>query len=103
MHPYIRNLVALLLASSSASMATRSLAQTLVETNNNNINNTGAISSQSVSTSQSNFGGSTNSRPVILSDGASNTASANANVTATNDNPRIPISSKVFSAPSMQQ
>jgi len=94
MHPYIRNLVALLLASSSASMATRSLAQTLVETNNNN---TGAISSQSVSTSQSNFGGSTNSRPVILSDGASNTASA------TDDNPRIPISSKVFSAPSMQQ
>ncbi len=103
MHPYFRNLVALVLASSSASVVSPSLAQTLGETSNNNINNTGSISSQSISTSQSDLGSYVSSKPVIVPDGTSSANSVKANVAATNDNPRIPISSKIFVAPSMQQ
>lgn len=107
MHSYTRNMLALLLAFGSASITTPSLAQTSIESNKENTNNIVTVSSQSTSatdtgsSSLSDSDSSTNSKPVILSDSDSNANSAK--VAATNPNPRTPIFSRIFPAPSMQQ
>ncbi len=108
MHPSIRNVISLLLALSSAGIVSRSLAQTAGDSNTNN--NRIILSSQSTATTDktptsnfSNSGSSTNSKPVVVSDAASNASSDKTKGGATNPNPRILIPSRIFTAPSMQQ
>ena len=108
MHPFIRNVISIILALSSAGIVSRSLAQTSVNSNTNN--NRIILSSQSTATTEkpptSNFsdsGSSTNSKPVVVSDAASNASPDKPQGGATNPNPRILIPSRIFAAPSMQQ
>lgn len=101
MNKYIRNLLALALVATSAGILTPLRAQTPVKSNSENPNNIIPVSSQSatavdtnISTTSSNSTNSTNNKPI---------ASRNATAPATKPNLRIPISSRVFAAPSMEQ
>jgi hypothetical protein len=100
MNKYIRNLLALALVASSAWLVTPCKAQTPVKSKSENPNNIIPLSSQSptgdtnTSTTSSNSANYTNNKPIASSSNA---------IPATKSNPRIPISSRVFSAPSMEQ
>lgn len=106
MHQNYQNLIVLLLASTSAFIVTPSHAQSLVESNNSNTNNITSISSD-VSTSRDTNVLSQPSdlnKSEILSENSSSSSTSNAvNTTATTSNQRIPISSRIFAVPSMQQ
>lgn len=101
MKKYIRNLLTLALVATSACLVTPCQAQTSVKSKSENPNNIIPVSSQSptavdtnISNTSSNSTNSTNNKPI---------ASSNATAPATKPNPRIPISSRVFTAPSMEQ
>lgn len=99
MNQYIRNLLALALVANFAWLVTPCKAQTPVKSKSENPNNI-PVSSQSstgdtnTSTTSSNSANSTNNKPIASSSNA---------IPATKSNPRIPISSRVFAAPSMEQ
>ena len=99
MNKYIRNLLALALVATSAGIVTPLRAQTPVKSKSENPNNIIPVSSQSpavdtnISNTSSNSTNYTNNKPIA----SSNT------IPATKPNPRIPISSRVFAAPSMEQ
>ncbi|NEU75671.1 hypothetical protein PI95_024695 [Hassallia byssoidea VB512170] len=100
MNQYIRNLLALALVANSAWLVIPCKAQTPVKSKSENPNNIIPVSSQSpiavdtnISNTSSNSTNSTNNKPI---------ASSNP-IPATKPNPRIPISSRVFAAPSMEQ
>lgn len=104
MQQYISNLLILVIGTSSAFIVTPSEAQTPVKSNSQNTDNITSISSNSPSTIQLNdFANSTASKPRILSEAANNSSAANANITATKPQPRLPIFSRIFPRPSMQQ
>ncbi|MHC5599273.1 MAG: hypothetical protein ACYTXC_25580 [Nostoc sp.] len=104
MQQYIFALLILILGTSSAFINTPSQAQTPVKTNSQNTDKIIPISSNSPSTIQSSdFANSTNSKPSIVSEAANNSSTSNANITATKPQPRIPVFSKIFATPSMQQ
>ena len=100
MNQYIRNLLALALVATSAGIMTPLRAQTPVKLNSENPNNIIPVSSQSptvdtnTSNTSSNSTNSTNNKPI---------ASSSNTIPATKSNLRIPISSRVFSTPSMEQ
>jgi hypothetical protein len=110
MKQYISHLLILVLGTSSTFIVTPSQAQTPVKPNSQNTDNTTSISSNSSSAIQlSDFADSTNSKPPILSEAANNSSGANANladnanITATKQQLRVPIFSRIFPTPSMQQ
>ncbi|MGJ5630929.1 hypothetical protein [Nostoc sp. CALU 1950] len=104
MKQYISHLLILVLGTSSTFIVTPSQAQTPVKPNSQNTDNTTSVSSNSSSAIQlSDFANSTNSKPPILSEAADNSSTANANITATKPEPRVPIFSRIFRTPSMQQ
>ncbi|WP_292826952.1 hypothetical protein [Nostoc sp. JL33] len=104
MQQYISHLLILVVGTSSTFIVTPSQAETPVKTNSQNTDNISSISSNSPSAIQlSDFANSTNSKPSILSEVANNSSAANANITATKPQPRIPISSRIFPTPSMRQ
>ncbi|WP_375509354.1 hypothetical protein [uncultured Nostoc sp.] len=110
MRQYISNLLILVLGTSSTFIITPSQAETPVKSNTQNTENITSISSNSLSPMQlSDFANSTNNKPPILSEAANNSSGANsniadnANITATKPKPRVPIFSRIFPTPSMQQ
>ncbi|MBW4425914.1 MAG: hypothetical protein KME50_16055 [Nostoc desertorum CM1-VF14] len=110
MRQYIFNLLILALGTSSAFIITPSQAETPVKSNSQNLDNITSISSSSPSAIQlSDFANSTNGKPPIFSEAANKSSGTNvnladnANITATKPQPRVPIFSRIFPTPSMQQ
>ncbi|MFN6484528.1 MAG: hypothetical protein RMY33_018180 [Nostoc sp. DedQUE03] len=104
MQQYISHLLIVVLGISSTLIVTPSQAETPVKPNNPNTDNITSASSNSPSVIQlGDFANSTNSKPSIVSEASSNSAAVNANVTANKPKPRIPIFSRIFPTPSMQQ
>ena len=104
MRQYTSHLLILLLGTSSTFIVTPSQAQTPVKPNSQNINNISSLSSNSPFAIQlSDFTNSTNSKPPILSEAAKNSSVSDANITATKPKARVPIFSRIFPTPSMQQ
>ncbi|MBN3939615.1 MAG: hypothetical protein V7L21_01765 [Nostoc sp.] len=103
MQQYISHLLILVLGTSSTFLVTPCQAQTPVKTNSQNPENVTSISSSSPSANQlSDFANSTNtnSKPPLLSEATNNSS---ANITASKPRPRVPIFSRIFATPSMQQ
>ncbi len=104
MQHYISHLLVLVLGTSSTFLVTPSQAQTPVKTNSQNPENVTSISSSSPSATQlSDFANSTNSKPPLLSEVTNNSSATNANITANKPRVRVPIFSRIFATPSMQQ
>ncbi|MEH2299822.1 MAG: hypothetical protein V7K88_12540 [Nostoc sp.] len=107
MRQYTSHLLILVLGTSSTFIVTPSQAQTPVKPNSQNTNNITSLSSNSPFAIQlSDFANSTNSKPPILSEAAKNSSvsdASNANITANKPKPRVPIFSRIFPTPSMQQ
>ncbi|MBE8966489.1 hypothetical protein IQ277_09605 [Nostocales cyanobacterium LEGE 12452] len=104
MQQYISHLLILVLGTSSTFLVTPSQAQTPVKTNSQNPENVTSIPSNSPSATQlSDFANSTNSKPPLLSEAANNSSVPNANRTANKPRTRLPIFSRIFPTPSMQQ
>jgi hypothetical protein len=105
MQQYIFHLLILVLGTSSTFILTPSQAQTPVKTNSQNTDNISSTSLNSPDAIQlSDFANSTNSKPPIFSEAAnSSSAPANDNITATKPQPRLPIFSRIFRTPLMQQ
>ncbi|MEH2273088.1 MAG: hypothetical protein V7K68_32480 [Nostoc sp.] len=104
MQQYISHLLILVLGASSTFIVTPSQAETPVKPNSQNTDNLTSISSNSPSAIQlSDFANSTNSKPAILSEGGNNSSTTNANITENKPKPRVPIFSRIFPTPSMQQ
>ncbi|MEH2119335.1 hypothetical protein [Nostoc sp.] len=104
MRQYTSYLLILVLGTSSTFIVTPSQAQTPVKPNSQNTNNISSLSSNSPFAIQlSDFASSTNSKPPILSEAAKNSSVSDANITATKPKPRVPIFSRIFPTPSMQQ
>ncbi|MDZ8035365.1 hypothetical protein [Nostoc sp. DedSLP04] len=104
MQQYISHLLVLVLGTSSTFLVTPSQAQTPVKTNNQNLKNVTSISSSSPPATQlSDFTNSTNSKPSLLSEVTNNSSATNTNITANKPRPRVPIFSRIFPTPSMQQ
>ena len=110
MRQYIFNLLILVLGTSSTFIITPSQAETPVKSNTQNTDNITSISSNSpLSIQLSDFANSTNSKPPILSEADNNSSGAkaniadDANITATKPEPRVPIFSRIFPTPLMQQ
>ncbi|MBD2681522.1 MULTISPECIES: hypothetical protein [Nostoc] len=104
MHKYIWNLLMLVLATISTCTITPCHAQTPAKSDSQNTDNISAISSNSPSAIQlRDLSNSTDSKPTILSETVSNTSVSQANITAPQPKIRIPIFSRIFRTPSMQQ
>ncbi|MEH2409417.1 hypothetical protein [Nostoc sp.] len=104
MQQYISHLLILVLATSPTLIVTPSQAETPVKTNSQNTDNISSISSNSPSAIPlSDFANSTNTKPPILAEAVNNSSAANANITATKPQARIPIFSRIFPRPSMRQ
>ncbi len=104
MQQYISHLLILVLGTSSTFIVTPSQAQTPVKPNSQNTDNITSIPSTSPSAIQlSDFANSTDSKAPILSEAANNSSAVSANITATKPQPRLPIFSRIFRTPSMQQ
>ncbi len=111
MHQSFQTIIPLLLVSISALIVTPSQAQSLGEANNSNTNNVSPLSSEistdintNVLSQPSNLNKSTNDKPDILSENSENSSTNSAvTTTSTNSTQRIPISSRIFAVPSMQQ
>ncbi|MGV0106758.1 Beta-Ig-H3/fasciclin [Nostoc sp. DSM 114160] len=104
MHQYISHLLVLVLGTSSTFLVTPSQAQTPVKTKNQNPENVTSISSNSLQATQlSDFTNSTNSKPPLLSEVTNNSSATNTNIIANKPRPRVPIFSRIFPTPSMQQ
>ena len=106
MHQSFQYLIPLILTTTSAFVVTPSQAETPVESQNMS-----SISSElstdvdkTVPDNSKDLSNSTNQKPNILSENSSNSSTSTAvTTTATTSNPRIPISSRIFAVPSMQQ
>jgi hypothetical protein len=104
MQQYIWNLLVLVLGASSTFIITPCQAQTPVESNSKNPNNISSISSDPPPAIElSDSASSIKSEPPILTEAARNSSASNANIATTKPEPRIPIFSRVFRSPSMQQ
>ncbi|MDF5735251.1 MULTISPECIES: hypothetical protein [unclassified Nostoc] len=104
MQQYISRLLIVVLGTSLTFIVTPCQAETPVKTNSQNTDNISSLSSNSPSTIQlSDFANTTNSKPPILAEAAKNSSAANANITATKPQSRIPIFSRIFPTPSMRQ
>ncbi|MEH1945118.1 MAG: hypothetical protein V7L01_33555 [Nostoc sp.] len=110
MQQYLSHLLILALGTSSTFVITPCQGQTPVKSKSQNTDNITSISSNSPSAIQlSDFANSTNSKTPILSEAVNNSSGANANIadnaniTATKPKPRVPIFSRIFPTPSMQQ
>ncbi|MEH1932466.1 MAG: hypothetical protein V7L14_01780 [Nostoc sp.] len=104
MQQHISQFLILVLGTSSTLIVTPCQAETPVKTNSQNTDNISSISSNSPSAIQlSDFANSTNGKASILSEAANNSSAANANITATKPQPRIPVCSRIFRTSSMQQ
>ncbi|MBW4676041.1 MAG: hypothetical protein KME52_19055 [Desmonostoc geniculatum HA4340-LM1] len=104
MHKYIWNLLILVLATISTCMITPCHAQTAAKSDNQNTDNISSLSSNSPSAIQlRDLTSSTDNKSTIVSETVSNSSEAKANVTPTQPKPRIPIFSRIFRTPSMQQ
>jgi hypothetical protein len=103
MTQYTRHLLALSLAASSAFIFTPCYAQTPEQLTNDTPDNT--IHNSSLSTPASNFSKSdetANSKPAVIS-AENKPETTTAAVPTTKSNQRIPIFSRIFPVPSMQQ
>jgi hypothetical protein len=108
MSQHFHKLAPLLFTTISAFIVTPAHAQVPVESQNPNVNNISPISSELYNNSEKNMTDNsqesstyTNKKLDVLaenSDNSSPTAAAN-----TKSNPRIPISSRIFSVPTMKQ
>lgn len=114
MRQSLQNLIALVLASASACILTPCHAQSQGEANNSNTQNASSISSElatgldkAIQTAPSqpiDLSNSTNNKADILSENSTNPPTTAAlTTTAPISNPRVPISSRIFAVPSMQQ
>lgn len=100
----------LILTTFSAFIVIPAQAQVLVEAHNSNVNNISPISSELSTNSEkavsgnSDLSNSPNKKPNILSENSDNPApSAAVTTTDATSNPRIPISSRIFAVPTMEQ
>jgi hypothetical protein len=109
MQKYTSHLLILVLGTSLTLIVTPSQAQTPVKTNSQNTDNISSTSLNSptaiqLSDSANSTNSNPNSKPPIFSEAANNSsAPANDNITATKPQPRLPIFSRIFSTPLMQQ
>ncbi|MBC1239628.1 hypothetical protein [Nostoc sp. 2RC] len=104
MHKYICNLLMLVLATISTCFMTPCHAQTASKSNNQDTDNISTISSNSSSAKElGDLVNSTDSKPTIISETVTNTSVSQANITAPQPKVRIPIFSRIFRTPSMQQ
>ncbi|MBD2614851.1 MAG: hypothetical protein FWK04_08710 [Nostoc sp. GBBB01] len=79
-------------------------AQTASKSNNQDTDNISTISSNSSSAKElGDLVNSTDSKPTIISETVTNTSVSQANITAPQPKVRIPIFSRIFRTPSMQQ
>jgi hypothetical protein len=79
-------------------------AQTASKSNNQDTDNISTISSNSSSVKElGDLVNSTDSKPTIISETVTNTSVSQANITAPQPKVRIPIFSRIFRTPSMQQ
>ncbi|WP_193195326.1 hypothetical protein [Nostoc sp. MG11] len=104
MQQHIWNLLILGLGASTV-IITPCHAQTPVESNSKNTNNISSTSSEQTSTiiELSDSASFTNSEPPIFTETTPNSSVSSASIAATKPKPRIPIFSRVFPSPSMQQ
>ncbi len=108
MQQYISHLLVVVVGTSATFILSPCQAQTPVKTNSQNTDNISSTSLNSPSAIPlSDFANSTNSNPnsktPILSEAINNSSTANANITATKPQPRLPIFSRIFRTPLMQQ
>ncbi|MCF2150929.1 hypothetical protein IQ276_031800 [Desmonostoc muscorum LEGE 12446] len=104
MHKYICNLLMLVSATISTCIITPCHAQTAAKSDSQSTNNMSSVSSNSPSAIQlRDLTNSSDSKPTIISETVSNSSASKANITATQPKPRIPIFSRIFRTPSMQQ
>ncbi|MEA5601742.1 hypothetical protein [Nostoc sp. UHCC 0252] len=104
MQQYFCRFLILALGTSSTFMITPCQGQTPVKPNSQNSDNVSSLSSNSPSSVPlSDSANSTNNKPTILSEVTNNSSTANGNITATKPKPRLPIFSRIFPTPSMQQ
>ncbi|MBW4588288.1 MAG: hypothetical protein KME33_24280 [Aetokthonos hydrillicola CCALA 1050] len=99
MRPYTHTFLTLVVTFISTSMVTPCLAETPVLSNKDSV----SISSASISTLKSQPSSSSKNKQVIISENASNTSGSKETVAPTKPDSRLPISSRIFAAPSMQQ
>lgn len=94
----------LVLATISTCIMTPCHAQTASKSNNQDTDNISTISSNSSSAKElGDLVNSTDSKPTIISETVTNTSVSQANITAPQPKVRIPIFSRIFRTPSMQQ
>lgn len=94
----------LVLATISACTITPCHAQTAAKSDSQNTDNISAVSSNSPSAIQlRDLVNSTDNKSTVLSETVNNTSVSQANITASQPKVRIPIFSRIFRTPSMQQ
>ncbi len=94
----------LVLATISTCALTPCHAQTAAKPDSQNTDNISSVSSNSSSAIQlRDLANSTDSKPTILSETVNNSSVSQANITAPQPKVRIPIFSRIFRTPSMQQ
>ncbi|MEH2066648.1 MAG: hypothetical protein V7K47_00350 [Nostoc sp.] len=104
MSKYISHFLILALGTVLTCIVTPCDAQTVVKSDSQNTNNISSISSSSPSTNQlHNSLNSTNNKQTIVSETVSNSSAPKSNITATQAQLRIPIFSRIFRSPLMQQ
>ncbi|WP_375443195.1 hypothetical protein [uncultured Nostoc sp.] len=104
MQQYFSHLLILALGTTSIFIITPCQGQTSVKPNSQNTDNISSVSSNSPSAIPlSDSANSTNNKQTIVSEASNNSSAANANITATKPEPRLPIFSRIFPTPSMQQ
>ncbi|MFN6500663.1 MAG: hypothetical protein RMX65_027175 [Nostoc sp. DedQUE01] len=104
MHKYIWNLLMLVLATTSTCTITPCHAQTAAKSDSQNTDNISAASSNPPSAIQlRDLLNSNDSKPTVLSETVNNSSVSQANITAPQPKVRIPIFSRIFRIPSMQQ
>jgi hypothetical protein len=104
MQKYICNLLILALGTSSTCLIAPCHAQTAVKSNSQNTDNISSISSNSPSSIQlPDLTKSTDSKPTLLSEADSQSSISNANINTTQPKSRVPIFSRIFRSPFMQQ
>ncbi|WP_392482429.1 hypothetical protein [Nostoc sp. C110] len=104
MQQYFSHILILALGTTSTLMITPCQGQTPVKPNNQNTENISSVSSNSpLAIPLSDSPNSTNNKPTILSEVSNNSSVVNANIAATKPKPRLPIFSRIFPTPSMQQ
>ncbi|BAY97674.1 hypothetical protein NIES37_16180 [Tolypothrix tenuis PCC 7101] len=112
MHQYCQNIIALAVVSISALTVMPCQAQTTAESNNNDTNKISPISTEpsiginpTTPSEVNNSSSSTNNQPNILSENLSNPSTSVTVTTPETAQPstRIPIGSRIFTVPTMEQ